>query len=74
MRTYLPFLCRNAKKVRGLYEQQMTLFIFSFILKSEKFNENASFELKDWEVFLDEMNKYMLQTEKADDNSRKISY
>ena len=31
IKEHLPFMCSNAKKARGLYQQDITLFIFSFI-------------------------------------------
>ena len=60
IRSHLPFICRSAKKVRGLYGSQITFFIFSFIKQSEKFNEFDSFKLNDWDQFLAGMKTFMI--------------
>ncbi len=63
IQTYLPFLCDVAKKKRGLYKENITLFIFNFMKSSEKFNENHRFRLKDWDTFLDQFKVHMVEEE-----------
>jgi hypothetical protein len=60
IRSHLPFMCKSAKKVRGLYGVPITKFIFSFIKQSEKFNENGKFELNDWDQFLAGMKTHVI--------------
>jgi len=42
----------------------MGIFIFKFVKSSEKFNENKSFDLKDWTEFLQLMQAELVNHEK----------
>ena len=62
--------------VRGLYEQNIALLIFSFVLETNKLNESDNFGMDDWSTMLDLMKKYMVDSEKEVDkkSSGKVSY
>jgi len=73
IRNYLPDLCYKAKKVRGLYDEPITLFIFSFMKEVEKFNEKGKFVIEDWKVFLKLMKQFLIDNQKEGTEKDKIS-
>jgi len=73
IRNYLPDLCYKAKKVRGLYDEPMTLFIFSFIIEIEKLNEKGNFVIEDWTVFLKLMKQFLVDNQSEGIEKDKVS-
>ena len=45
----------------------MVKLLFLFIIKTGKYNENAKFELEDWDKFLELMNKELINKELGDE-------
>ena len=52
----------------------MVKLLFLFISESEKYNENAVFELKDWDTFLRLMKIELIDKELGDEAQSKLNF
>ena len=70
MKKVLPILCQHAKASQGLKQSPLSSLIFSFILKTKRFNEADEFKFEDWDAFLqciqDHLFKKAIKEEKKD--------